>query len=225
MQKFAPDIDLTDPNLDPAVQQEFHNREKTRAQAAKRKEEASKAKVDDTKTTHDTQLLSMIETIGQLDLSEAGEWDFHGTSSGAVFLRRMKKDLQGLLGNDYRTPFLSRPQRPSGMFSLDSPRSGSGSPWDTAPLPNIFDLPDKKRAETLCYYSLNCASCLLRVVHGPTFWEMFHKVYEMPPEKFGQEEKRFLGLLYSVMSLGCMYNVAPDDPSNPVTYKTSMDEG
>lgn len=167
----------------------------------------------------------MIETIGQLDLSECGEWDFHGTSSGAVFLRRMKKDLHGLLGNDYRTPFLPRLSRPSGMFSLDSPRSSSGSPWDASGLPNIYDLPEKEKARTLCYYSLNCASCLLRVVHAPTFYEMFDKVYELSPEQFGTEEKRFLGLLYSVMALGCMYNVSPDDSSNPVSYKTLLDEG
>lgn len=225
LRKFVPDLDLADPNLDPSVQQEFQNREKVRAQAAKRREEAVKAQASEAQDSHDPELLSMIETIGQLDLSEGGEWDFHGTSSGAVFLRRMKKDLQGLLGNDYRTPFLPRPSRPSGMFSLDSPRSSSGSPWDVSRLPNIYDLPDKERARTLCYYSLNCASCLLRVVHAPTFYEMFDRVYELPPERFGNEEKRFLGLLYSVMSLGCMYNVSPDDPANPVTYKTSMDEG
>jgi hypothetical protein len=65
----------------------------------------------------------------------------------------------------------------------------------------------------------------MRVVHIPTFYEMFDRVYEMPPEAFGNEERRFLGLLYSVLALGCMYNVSTDDPAHPVTYKTAMDEG
>jgi hypothetical protein len=222
LRKFMPDVNLADPSLDPTILQEFRNRDRARAQAAKLKKEAMQRAASE---AQDPQLMSMIETIGQLDLSEGGEWDFHGTSSGAVFLRRMKQHFRGLLGNDYRTPFLPRPSRPQGMFSLDSPRSNSSSPWDGAPMPDLYDLPDKEKARTLCYYSLNCATCLMRVVHIPTFYEMFDKVYELAPEAFGNEERRFLGLLYSVLALGCMYNVSADDPSHPVTYKTAMDEG
>ncbi|KAB5570709.1 fungal-specific transcription factor domain-containing protein [Coniochaeta sp. 2T2.1] len=223
LRKFMPDVNLADPGLDPTVQQEFHNRDKARTQAAKLKREAMQRAATE---AQDPQLQSMIETIGQLDLSEDGEWDFHGTSSGAVFLRRMKQHFRGLLGNDYRTPFLPRPlNRPQGMFSIESPRSSSSSPWDVASMPNLYDLPDKEKARTLCYYSLNCATCLMRVVHIPWFYEMFEKVYELPPEGFGNEERRFLGLLYSVLALGCMYNVSADDPSRPVTYKTAMEEG
>lgn len=223
LREFMPDVNLADQSLDPTVQQEFQNRKKARAQAAKLQNEAVQQGASD---AEDPQLMSMIETIGQLDLSEGGEWDFHGTSSGAVFLRRMKQHFRGLLGNDYRTPFLPRPSgRPQGMFNLDSPGSNPGSPWDGPNMSDIYDLPDKEKARTLCYYSLNCATCLMRVVHIPTFYEMFDKVYELPPEAFGNEERRFLGLLYSVLALGCMYNVSTDDPSNPVTFKTAMDEG
>lgn len=217
-----PDVNLADPTLDPSIQQEFHNRGKARAQSAKLKKEAVQRAANDAR---DPQLMSMIETIGQLDLSEGGEWDFHGTSSGAVFLGRMKQHFQGLLGNDYRVPFLPRMPRPQGMFNLDSPGSNSSSPWEGGPMPNLYDLPDKEKARTLCYYALHCATCLMRVVHVPTFYEMFDKVYELPPEAFGNEERRFLGLLYSVLALGCMYNVSTDDPSRPVTFKTAMEEG
>ncbi|KAL1875752.1 hypothetical protein VTK73DRAFT_9813 [Phialemonium thermophilum] len=224
LRKFMPDVDLSDPNLDPAVQQEFRNREQARAQAARLKKENASGGTSASET-QDAKILSMIETIGQLDLSERGEWDFHGTSSGAVFLRRMKEHFRGLLGHDYRSPFLPRPPRPPGMFSLDSPRSSPGSPWDLSALPNIYDLPQQGKARTLCYYSLNCATCLLRIVHAPSFYEMFDRVYELPPEKFGTEENRFLGLLYSVLALGCMYNPSQDDSSVPIDYKAAMDEG
>lgn len=227
-----PDVDLADPSLDPLVQQEFHNRDKARNQQVRIKKQPAlgqqsggSEQQQQQQQNQDPQLMSMIETIGQLDLSEGGEWDFHGTSSGAVFLRRMKEHFRGLLGNDYRTPFLPRPPRPQGMFSLDSPASNSSSPWDASPLPNIYDLPDKEKARTLCHYSLDCATCLLRVVHVPTFYEMFDRVYELPPEQFGNEEKRFLGLLYSVLALGCMYNVSPDGAASPITYKSALDEG
>jgi hypothetical protein len=215
-----PDADLNDPNLDPAVQQEFRNREQARSQTNKLPKDTTKELEN-----QEAKITSMIETIGQLDLTEGGEWDFHGTSSGAVFLRRMKEHFRGLLGNDYRTPFLPRPPRPPGMFSIDSPRSSSSSPWDLSALPNIYELPPKEKARTLCYYSLHCATCLLRIVHVPSFYEMFDRVYELPPDKFGNEENRFLGLLYSVLALGCMYNTSNDDKGNPVTYKSAMEEG
>ncbi|KAK3313892.1 fungal-specific transcription factor domain-containing protein [Apodospora peruviana] len=222
LRKFVPDVDLTDPDLDPAVQQEFRNREQARARAMRIKSEEGTKEPE----IPDAQIMSMIETIGQLDLNEGGEWDFHGISSGAVFLRRMKEHFKGILGNDYRIPFLPRPARPAGMFSLDSPRSNVSSPWDVSPLPNIYDLPPQEKVRTLCYYSLNCATCLLRIVHIPSFYEMLDRLYEKPQESWGNEEHKFLGLLYSVMALGCMYNVSEDNPSGPpISYKSALEEG
>ncbi|KAK3375070.1 fungal-specific transcription factor domain-containing protein [Podospora didyma] len=223
LRKFMPDVDLTDPSLDPAIQQEFRNREQARTKA---KREAAAGKDQGGQDTQDAQIMSMIETIGQLDITEGGEWDFHGISSGAVFLRRMKEHFQGLLGNDYRIPFLPRPSRPVGMFSLDSPRSNPDSPWDVSAVPNVYDLPPKAKVRAYCYYALNCATCLLRTVHAPSFYEKLDSLYEKPQESWGSEERRFLGLLYSAMALGCMYNVSEDKPSEPpINYKAAMDEG
>ncbi|KAK3996062.1 putative transcriptional regulatory protein [Cladorrhinum sp. PSN332] len=226
LRKFMPDVDLTDPTLDPSVQQEFRNREQARARAMKaEKQEPSKDLLENS----DAQIMSMIETIGQLDLNEGGEWDFHGNSSGAVFLRKMKDHFKGLLGNDHSIPFLPRPNRPAGMFGLDSPRSNAGSPWDTSTsaattpgTPNIYDLPPQDKARQLCYYSFNCATCLLRIIHQPSFYEMFDKLYTTPQDSWGNEEHRFLGLLYSVLALGSVYNVSPDEPTS---YKTSVEQG
>jgi hypothetical protein len=229
LRKFMPDVDLNDPNLDPIVQQEFRNRERARLQQlqaaqetnSKRQAEPKQGAGNSTGTdSRDTQILSMIETFGQLDLSDAGEWDFHGISSSAVFLRRMKEHFRGLLGNDYRIPFLPRPPRPPGMFSLDSPRSSASSPWDFSALPNIYDLPPIEKVKELCYRSLSCATCLLRVVHVPSFYDMLDRVYKTPVESWENEENRFLGLMYSVMALGCMYGVGEQS-----TYKLAIEEG
>jgi hypothetical protein len=171
--------------------------------------------------SQDAQIMSMIETVGQLDLDEGGEWDFHGISSGAVFLRRMKEHFQGLLGNDYRIPFLPRPPggMPAGMFSL-------GSPSDSSSSADIYDLPPQDKVRMLCYYALNCATCLLRVVHHPSFYESLDKLYETPQDSWGSEEHRFLGLLYSVMALGSMYNISEDNPATPpITHKLALQEG
>src|SRR3569833_2256234 len=120
-----PDVDLNDPSLDPTVQQEFQNRERQRIQAARVKREQAQLKDD-----QGTQIRSMIETIGQLDLCVGGEWDFHGISSGAVFLRRMIEHFRGVLGPDCRSPLFGRQPRPPGMLNLGSARSSGGSPWD-----------------------------------------------------------------------------------------------
>ncbi|KAK4661590.1 Gypsy retrotransposon integrase-like protein 1 [Podospora pseudopauciseta] len=230
LRKFMPDVDLSDPNLDPSVQQEFRNRQNARAQAAKAKSDTPPAQ--EKTESQDAQIMSMIESIGQLDINEGGEWDFHGNSSGAVFLRRMKEHFEGLLGNDYRIPFLPRPSRPAGMFSLDSPRSNAGSPWEpstasnTPAPPNIYDLPAQDRARTLCYYSFNCATCLLRVVHQPSFYEKFDKLYSTPQEAWGNDEHRFLGLLYSVLALGCVYDVSDVEAGDgPSSYKAAVEQG
>jgi hypothetical protein len=219
-----PEVDLADPNLDPSVQQEFRNREKARARATEVKVEASKEQQKD--DSQGAQITSMIESIGQLDLKEGGEWDFHGMSSGYIFLRRMKQHFASLLGNEYSIPFLPRPALPPGLFSLDSPKSSAGSPFDGSSVPHIYHLPPLDRVRTLCYYSLDCATCLLRVVHQPSFYEKLDKLYATPQESWIDEEHRFLGLLYSVLALGCVYNVSQDDASDvPVTYKSAVEEG
>lgn len=185
------------------------------------KSEAAKEQRDG----QDAQIMSMIESIGQLELKEGGEWDFHGVSSGAVFIKRMRDHFKGLLGNEYGIPFLPRPALPTGMFSLDSPRSNAGSPWDGSAVPNIYDLPPLDKVRTLCYYALDCATCLMRVVHQPSFYEKIDQLYSTPQDSWGNEEHRFLGLLYSVLALGCVYNVSQDDPDHPVTYKSALEEG
>lgn len=216
-----PDVDLTDPSLDPAVQQEFQKREQARAQAARAEKEAAGPKAPDSQDA----IMSMIESIGQLDITEGGEWDFHGISSGAVFLRRMKEHFQGLLASDYRTPFISNSPQLAGMYSLDSPKMGTIGPFDGATAPDIYDLPEKEHARSLCYYALNCATCLLRVVHLPSFYEMFDKIYDTPHTSWGNDEHKFLGLLYSVLALGCMYNTDDGPSKPPVTHMSAMEKG
>ncbi|KAF6825568.1 C6 transcription factor [Colletotrichum plurivorum] len=218
LRKFMPDVDLADPTLDPAVQQEFRNREHARAQTTKLRHDPFL-----TPGKEDAQLLSMIESIGQLDLDDKGGWDFHGVSSGAVFLRRMKEHFRGLMGPPSKVPFLPRPERPAGLMNLDSPASAASSPFDST-MSTAPELPPKDVARKLCYYSLNCATCLIRVVHVPTFYDLFDRIYEKSYDEYTKEEHRFLGLLFAVMALGCMY-ANLDENAPAVAYKESAEEG
>lgn len=212
-----PDVDLNDPSLDPAVQQEFRIREQ-----AKLRGTTSKGKQASSSSSLDAQLHSMIETVGQLDLDDKGDYDFHGTSSGSVFFKRMKEHFRSLLGRDYQIPFLPRPPRPAGV-ALDSPRSSSSSRLPPSHAPSVYDLPPKGRALALCAESLNNATCLLRIVHIPSFYKMLDNLYDKPADALAKD-KRSLALAYSVMALGCMYNIPDNDISDMPPYKISMDE-
>jgi len=147
------------------------------------------------------ELLSTIRGVGQLDLTETGESDYHGISSGAVFLSRMKEHFQGLKGYDYRIPFVT------------------DTPENPLQLQLEVSLPPKNLAQTLCHYSFSCATCLLRVVHVPTFYDMVDSLYEE------SHDRRSLALFYAVLALGCMYNIDEEDPSNPSEYKSAMEQG
>lgn len=178
----------------------------------------------------DAQLRSMIESTGQLDIDERGYLDFHGGSSGAVFVRRMRERFGDLLGDNLGSLFLPRLPPPKAMGSLyTSPRSSSiESPLDMD-IPNTIDLPSREVAKKLCHDSLNCACALLRFIHQPTFYKMFDRIYDTPPEHFGDEENRFLPLLYVVLALGCMFNgnSAHNIEIGRIqnSYQTSISEG
>lgn len=217
-----PDVDLADPNLDPAIQQEFHNREQARAGSAKMRQGPGSGPLPE--DAGDAKLMTMIDSIGQLDLDDKGGWDFHGTSSGAVFLKRMKEHFRGLLGPTSKAPFLPRPERSSGLTALDTPSPAAGaSPYSA--ISAYPELPPKDVARKLCYYSLSCATCLVRIIHIPTFYEKFEQVYDRPIESLNQEETHFLGLVHAVIALGCMYNNLEDSNPSAGGYKAAIEEG
>ncbi|KAJ4391919.1 Gypsy retrotransposon integrase-like protein 1 [Gnomoniopsis smithogilvyi] len=222
LRKFVPNVDLNDPHLDPSVQQEFQNRERQRVQAAKQKRDEAHQTIDQ----NEARITSMIETIGQLDLDEGGGWDFRGTSSGAVFLRRMKEHFGGLLGNDQSMPFLPRPSHIQGLLKLDPPGSiASPSSPGEADLFNVYDLPSKERAKQLSSSALTCATALLRIVHVPSFSRSMESIYSKSSLEFGVDDNRFLALFYAVMAVGAMYNMTEEDSDDQASYKEAAAEG
>jgi hypothetical protein len=222
LRTFIPNIDIKDPNFDSLLHQRQASLGLGSTLSDSRQSDATigESQEDSEKDAH---LRSMIESTGQLDLDERGDWDFHGGSSGAVFLRRMREQFGGLLGGDAKAPFLPRPPRPKSSF--DSPRS-MDSAIETG-LPNTSDLPSKENALLLCHCALNRACSLLRFVHGRTFYEMLDRIYETPPENFTDDENRFLPLLYVTLSLGCMFTDHLQETQYPeeVDYKAGIDQG
>jgi hypothetical protein len=222
---LAPDLDLNDPNLEATV---LHRR-----QAGTLKASIPLGVVGIPGTSSDSdqegQLRTMIESTGQLDLDEDGQWDFHGGSSGIVFINRMRQQFGGLLGVDKGKPFLPKLPRPypGSNAVFDSPKSTSDSPLESGQSSTV-DLPAREVAEALVEASLGTACALLRFVHRPSFDKMFHRLYDIPVESYGTEENKFLPLLYIVFALGCMFHTdLNDDPEQPKqnTYRAGIDQG
>lgn len=221
LRTFIPTIDLNDPNFDSLTKLQAQSPASISTPESTVQQTPKHVQGQDSRK--DAQIQSMIQTTGQLDLDDRGHWDFHGGSSGAVFLKRMKEQFGGLLGSGSSIPFpfpkVHKHASDPAMF--ESPIE---SPMD-AGLPNTLDLPNKETARFLSNNSLQCACALIRFVHQPTFNAMFDKIYDTPVETYGDEEHRFLPLLYSILALGCMF--APGDPSeaDPLSYKTGIDQG
>lgn len=226
LKTVIPQIDLSDPNIDDIIQ------ERRRGGIARdvgqiTYSHAPRPGNATNSEEQDSELRSMIESTGQLDLDESGNWDFHGGSSGTVFVKRMREQFRGLLGGGYGQPFLPRLPRtmPLGPMYDQSPRSATESPRDSS-LPSAMDFPSKETAKHLASNSLDCACSLLRFVHQPSFYEMLDRLYDLPPEQYGIEEHRFIPLFYVVLALGCMFYVdVPEKEIRPTSYKASINHG
>jgi len=229
LRTFIPNIDLSDPNFETVIAQRKAALGQGGVEAESVRSDSSRPDTSDP-TSHDeeendAQLSSMIETTGQLEIDERGHWDFHGGSSSAVFLKHIREQFDGLLGSDAKGPFLpSARAQPFPMF--DSPHSSGESPFDSG-LPNTMDLPSREVARNLASKALDCACALLRFVHGPSFYKMFDRIYDTPPENFGDEENRFLPLLYVVLALGCMFLEDNTDQraTEEISYQEGIDQG
>ncbi|KAL5603352.1 hypothetical protein FOBRF1_010885 [Fusarium oxysporum] len=163
----------------------------------------------------------MIGSVGQLDLDDEGRWDFYGISSDVVFLGRVEEYFRPMLGPTGKALLLTRAERLPG---LESPSLSSvGTPYSA--VPSYPELPPKDVARNLCYYSLSCAARLVRIVHVPTFYDQLEKIYDRPLDNLTKEEAQYLGLLFSVMALGCMYNNLDDNDPGSMTYRQATEEG
>ncbi|KAL8714128.1 MAG: hypothetical protein Q9220_001856 [cf. Caloplaca sp. 1 TL-2023] len=170
----------------------------------------------------DSLLESMVHEAGSLDLDDQGHWDFYGQSSGLMFLRRIREQFGDLLGNTQDSIPLTRSSNLNNR--LASPRSVSNSPLETNSN-NRHGLPHKECARKLCSCALDDAAALLRFIHQPTFYTMFDRVYDIPPEKLDLEDQKFLPLLFAVVALGCLFAKAEESVLQNYGYQSAIDQG
>lgn len=166
----------------------------------------------------DSMLETMVDSAGCLDLDDQGHWDYHGHTSGVIFLRRLRKQLGAA---DMQAPAIRSRPVPS---MLESPRSVGDSPQD-ALLPPTHDLPSRPVARRLCHNAFEDGCSLMRFIHEPSFYATLDRIYDTPVEQYSNEENSFLPLLYIVMSVGCLFS---DDGAGTLDvsgYESAIGQG
>lgn len=164
----------------------------------------------------ESMLETMVSNSGCLDRDDQGHWDYHGHTSGIIFVRRLRKQLGA-------AEFPLR--RPSGMLQMiESPKSVSGSPQD-ASVPPTHDLPTREVARRLCHNALDDACSLMRFVHEPSFFASLERIYDISPDHYTNEENTFLPLLYIVLAVGCLFSDDGTGVLDHAGYEVAIGQG
>ncbi|KAH3996273.1 hypothetical protein HBH98_116410 [Parastagonospora nodorum] len=170
---------------------------------------------------NDSHLEAMVKATGHLDLDEEGNWDYHGHSSGVSFMSGLRQ-----FGEMFQIPADSSPSLKHRSMSQGPPSPNSTlSLADTSSAtPTGADLPPKDEAQALCDAAIVEASAMLRVVHLPTFYKQFDRMWELSPDQYGNAENGFLPLLFAVLALGKLFS-KHDSDLDKASYETLIDEG
>ena len=223
-----PDVNLDDPSLDAGLPPRVgtyvkHEDTSTALAGQPRQWPRQPGLVSANEGEKDSMLESMVQNTGTLDIDDEGYWDFHGHSSGRVFLGRMREQFGTLMGrpNDYSMPIV---RAPSESQSAQSPAFSMQSPPGFK-TPNTQDLPPKDVARCLCENAIDDACAILRFIHQPTFYAMFDRIYDTPPENLNSEELRFLPLLYSALALGTLFSTAEQSPLMTNGFQNAIEQG
>ena len=227
LRDFLPDVNLDDPKYNAKMPQRLNVAIKSEEQSPADNMPAVPSPQPTfsqavAKAEEDALLESMVHEAGSLALDDQGHWDFYGYSSGMIFLRRMREQFGDLLGKSEGPGIFMRSS--SSSMRISSPRSSSASPLNPG-LTNVHDLPAKACARKLCSCALDDAAALLRFVHQPSFYSMFDRVYDTPPEEFTPSDQNFLPLLYSVLALGCLFAKAEESMLQSYGYESAIDQG
>lgn len=230
LRSVLPDVDLSDPNLSIGAPQPMSSsmkKETELQQPTQGKPWASLEKHQEGGAgENDSMLESMVNNTGLLDLDDEGNWDFHGHSSGRVFLRKMREQFGDLMRPEdtesRNSPFVNYSK--SGSQSVSSPRSAVESPGNLKPA-FTHDLPRKNCALLLSGNALDDAGAILPLVHQPSYYNMLDRVYDTPNEEYSDEENRFVPLLYSVIALGALFARAEQSELQTNGYGNAIDQG
>ena len=224
LKSISPDVDLNDPFFDSQEPTLVLASQSVRQPGLGLHDDSSK-QLEDGNSQHSDSgeqacLESMVRATGLLDLDEHGHWDYHGHSSGTSFVHRMHELFGDIVGTDkYAAPYIKF--RPMGG-AIERSGSTVGLPTDNQ-LP--CDLPPREVAKRISSSAINDAASLLRFMHEPSFMKSLDHIYDTPPQNFGNDENKFLPLLYATLALGCLFTQDEDSALGRLGYQNAIDEG
>ena len=213
-----PGLDLDDPRFDSrSVEQLVES-----SRAKKTVEADSKPAPEAPKCDDDAQLQSMVDRTGSLDLDDHGNWDFHGHSSGYVFMRKLRAQF----GDQFLFEHAHPRKNTTIAQMLESPNSANSSPTDFN-LTHHIDLPPREVAINLCTNTLDDVCALMRPIHRPTFFRRLNSVYDTEPEQYNNHHVQFLPQLYVVMAVGCLVSKTENESTvlDLKGYKEAIEQG
>lgn len=228
--KFMPNVNLDDESLDNLTQT---NRSAVQAQPNPVTAHASVASDMSQlvqSNSGDPTLASMVKATGQLDIDDRGHWDYHGHSSGLSFLRQTKEHFGDIVGPELAGS--SRPNESRRKDSQDALNSSNSSvrtlldsPIEGSRVFRTDDLPSKEVALELCSHALDDATCILMIVHQPSFYKSVDRIYERTTDQYENEDHQFLPLLYVVLALGCLFARQEESDLERQGYANATEEG
>lgn len=65
----------------------------------------------------------------------------------------------------------------------------------------------------------------MRLVHEPSFWATFERVYSTPWDQYTNEEHTFLPLLYVAMATGCLFSDNVESTLDKSGYEGAIGQG
>ncbi|KAI5301064.1 hypothetical protein KEM56_002003, partial [Ascosphaera pollenicola] len=220
---FLPDLNLDDPKLDVSTLQNRLGQVRTERDGSP----ASASRSETTEITNDQPkpeavnpaegndeglLESMLDQAGSLDLDDEGHWDYHGQSSGIIFMQQLRKFGNILPDKPFKM------QRPEDHVSPG--KAPSESPSGEMNISPLSDLPPRDVTFKLCEHALGDACTVMRFMHKPTFYAKIDKIYDTPPEQFTNEEHSMLPLLYLTVACGCLFG---NSEIEKMGYKSATD--
>ncbi|WEW55242.1 Gypsy retrotransposon integrase-like protein 1 [Emydomyces testavorans] len=221
LRAILPKVDLDDPSLDCSNVEQFIStleKNKCEIKPEPEPEPETKATCSSSEQCDESLLESMVENTGALDLDDQGYWDYHGQSSGLMFVRHLRKQFGNLVPERAPSKFQQISQR------LEAAKSLSDSPIDTY-MALAHDLPPRDIARRLCDNTLENACIVLRFMHKPTFNAMFNRIYDTPAEQYTNQENSFLPLLYLALAVGCLFRGVGDSTLDRSGYEPAVDQG
>jgi hypothetical protein len=108
---------------------------------------------------------------------------------------------------------------------FDSPKSASDSPLPGEMSPSAYDLPPRAIAEEICHFAVDDAAALLKILHKPSFWTSFDRLYTTPVENWSNADQTFLPLFHSVMALGHCFARDEQSGVSREGYESGIQQG